>query len=240
MWIPSSYNTVPEISDQVAFGYFRNFNNNNYEFSAEVYYKNLLHQVDYINGAILNFNANVESQLIYGKGRAYGLELFLKKKYGRFNGWISYTLSRTERRFEGINDGKWYPAKQDRTHDISVVAVCDLSRRWTLSGTWVYNTGNAVTFPKGAYMIGNNVIFLYTDRNGNRMPAYHRLDIGATKQFAKKGHYESSLNFSIYNAYMHDNAYMITFRQNESTKQIETVQTTLFRIVPSVTYNFKF
>jgi hypothetical protein len=240
MWIPSSYNTVPEISDQVAFGYFRNFKNNNYEFSAELYYKNLLHQVDYIKGAILNFNANVESQLIYGKGRAYGLELLLKKKYGRFNGWISYTLSRTERRFEGINNGNWYPAKQDRTHDISVVAVYDLPRGWTLSGTWVYNTGNAVTFPKGAYMIGNNVVFLYTDRNGDRMPAYHRLDLSATKQFAKRGHYESSLNFSIYNAYMHDNAYMITFRQNETTRQIEAVQTTLFRIVPSVTYNFKF
>ena len=240
MWIPSSYNTVPEISDQLAFGYFRNFKNNNYEFSAELYYKNLLHQVDYIKGAILNFNANVESQLIYGKGRAYGLELLLKKKYGRFNGWISYTLSRTERRFEGINNGNWYPAKQDRTHDLSVVAVYDLPRRWTLSGTWVYNTGNAVTFPKGAYMIGNRVVFLYTDRNGDRMPAYHRLDLGATKQFAKKGHYESSLNFSLYNAYMHDNAYMITFRQNETTMQIEAVQTTLFRIVHSVTYNFKF
>jgi hypothetical protein len=240
MWIPSSYNTVPEISDQLAFGYFRNFKNNNYEFSAEVYYKNLLHQVDYIKGAILNFNANVESQLIYGKGRAYGLELLLKKKYGRFNGWISYTLSRTERRFEGINDGNWYPAKQDRTHDISVVAVYDLPRGWTLSGTWVYNTGNAVTFPKGAYMIGSNIVFLYTDRNADRMPAYHRLDLSATKQFAKKGHFESSLNFSLYNAYMHDNAYMITFSQNETTKQIEAVQTTLFRIVPSITYNFKF
>jgi hypothetical protein len=240
MWIPSSYNTIPEISDQLAFGYFRNFKNNNYEFSAELYYKNLLHQVDYIKGAVLNFNANVESQLIYGKGRAYGLELLLKKKFGRFNGWIGYTLSRTERRFEGINDGNWYPAKQDRMHDISIVAVYDMPRGWTLSGTWVYNTGNAVTFPKGAYVIGNNVVFLYTDRNADRMPAYHRLDLGATKQFAKKGHYESSLNFSLYNAYMHDNAYMITFRQNETTRQIEAVQTTLFRIVPSVTYNFKF
>lgn len=240
MWIPSSYNTIPEISDQYTVGYFRNFNNNNYEFSAEVYYKNLLHQVDYIKGAILNFNANVESQLIYGKGRAYGLELFIKKKYGRFNGWVSYTLSRTERLFDGINNGNWYPAKQDRTHDISIVTVCELSRGWTLSATWVYNTGNAVTFPKGAYMIGDRVIFLYTDRNGNRMPAYHRLDIGATKQFVKKGHYESSLNFSLYNAYMRDNAYTITFRQNETTRQIEAVQTTLFRLVPSITYNFKF
>jgi hypothetical protein len=240
MWIPSSYNTIPETSDQYAFGYFRNFNDNNYEFSAEVYYKNLLNQVDYIKGAILNFNANVESQLIYGKGRAYGIELFLKKKYGRFNGWIGYTLARTERQFDGINNGRWYPAKQDRMHDISVVAVYELPGNWTISATWVYNTGNAVTYPKGAYMIDNRIVFLYTDRNGNRMPAYHRLDLGASKQFAKKKHYESNLTFSLYNAYSHDNAYTITFKQNEKTKQIEAVQTTLFKLVPSITYNFNF
>ena len=240
MWIPSSYNTVPETSGQYALGYFRNFDDNNYEFSAEVYYKNLRHQVDYIKGAQLIFNANVESQIIYGEGRAYGLELFFKKKYGRFNGWISYTLARSERKFEGINTGSWYPAKQDRTHDISIVLIYGLSKGWTLSATWVYNTGDAVTFPKGAYMIGDRIIFLYTDRNGNRMPAYHRLDLGATKQLKKKGKYESNLSFSLYNAYMHDNAYSITFRQNEKTKQIEAVQTTLFRLVPSITYNFNF
>ncbi|MGD0342503.1 MAG: TonB-dependent receptor [Bacteroidales bacterium] len=240
MWIPSSYNTLPELSDQYALGYFRNFKDNNYEISAEVYYKNMFNQVDYIKGAILNFNANVESQLIYGKGRAYGIELFLKKKYGRFNGWIGYTLSRTERRFDGINNGSWYPAKQDRTHDISVVAVYELPGNWTFSATWVYNTGNAVTFPKGAYMIDNRIVFLYTDRNGNRMPAYHRLDLGFSKQFSRKGHYESSLAFSLYNAYSHDNAFAITFRQNDTTKKIEAVQTTLFKLVPSISYNFKF
>jgi CarboxypepD_reg-like domain/TonB-dependent Receptor Plug Domain len=240
MWIPSSYNTTPETSDQYAVGYFRNFNDNNYEFLVEVYYKNLLNQVDYIKGAILNFNANVESQLIYGKGRAYGIELFLKKKYGRFNGWIGYTLARTERQFDGINNGRWYPAKQDRLHDISLVTVYELPGNWTISATWVYNTGNAVTYPKGAYMIDNRIVFLYTDRNGNRMPAYHRLDLGASKQFARKKHYESNLTFSLYNAYGHDNAYTITFKQNEKTKQIEAIQTTLFKLVPSITYNFKF
>lgn len=240
MWIPSSYNTNPETSDQYGFGYFRNFNDNNYEFSAEIYYKSLFNQVDYIKGAILNFNSNVESQLIYGKGRAYGIELLLKKKYGRFNGWLGYTFARTERKFDGINDGRWYPAKQDRTHDISVVTVYELPRKWTISATWVYNTGNAVTYPKGVYIIDNRIVFLYTDRNGNRMPAYHRLDLGVSKQFIKKKHYESNLTFSLYNAYSHDNAYTITFRQNETTKQIEAVQTTLFKLVPSITYNFKF
>ena len=240
MWIPSSYNTLPETSDQYALGYFRNFRENNFEFSAEIYFKDLLHQVDYIKGAQLILNANVESQLIYGRGRAYGLELFFKKKFGRLNGWIGYTLARTERKFEGINDENWYPAKQDRTHDISLVAIYELSKNLTFSATWVYNTGNAVTFPKGAYIIGDRIVFLYTERNGNRMPAYHRLDLAATWQFKKKGKYESNLTFSIYNAYMRENAYSITFRQNEKTRQIEAVQTTLFKIVPSITYNFIF
>lgn len=240
MWIPSSYNTLPEISDQYAFGYYRNFASNNWEFSAEVYYKSLFQQVDYINGAILNFNSNVESQLLYGKGRAYGLELLLKKKYGRFSGWIGYTLSRTERRFEDINRGAWYPARQDRTHDVSVVAIYEFPRKWTFSSTWVYNTGNAVTFPKGVYVIDNRPVLLYTDRNGNRMPAYHRLDISVTKQFTERKNYRSSLTFSLYNAYSHDNAWTITFRQNDKTGQIEAVQTTLFKLVPSVSYDFRF
>lgn len=240
MWIPSSHNTLPETSDQYALGYFRNFDDNNYEFSAEMYYKTLNNQIDYINGAQLIFNANVESQIVYGEGRTYGLELFFKKKYGRLNGWISYTMARSERRFEGISNGKWYPAKQDRTHDFSIVCIYELNTLWSLSATWVYYTGNAVTFPIGVGMINNRIAFIYGERNANRMPDYHRLDIGATRQLQKKGRYESNLTFSLYNAYMHDNAYTITFRQNEQTKNIEAVQTTLFKIVPSITYNFKF
>ncbi len=240
MWIPSSYNTAPETSDQFSIGYFRNFKDNNYEFSAETYYKNLSRQVDYIKGAQLILNANVESQLIYGKGRAYGLELFVKKKYGRLTGWVGYTLARTERKFDGINNDSWYPAKQDRIHDVSVVGIYHLAKSWTLSATWVYYTGNAVTFPKGAYLIGDRLVFLYTERNGNRMPPYHRLDLGIEKQFKTRGKFESNLNFSLYNSYMRNNAYSITFRQNEKTKQIEAVQTTLFKLVPSITYNFKF
>jgi hypothetical protein len=240
MWIPSSYNTLPETSSQFSMGYFRNFYDNNFEFSAEVYYKDMLHQVDYIKGAQLILNANVESQLIYGKGRSYGIELLFKKRYGKLNGWIGYTLSRSERIFDGINNGKWYPARQDRTHDISVVAIYEAPKNWTFSSTWVYYTGNAVTFPKGVYTVGNRIVFLYTERNGNRMPAYHRLDLSATKQFKVRGKFESDLTFSVYNAYFRDNAYSITFRQNLDTKKIEAVQTTLFRVVPSVTFNFKF
>ncbi|MGE0079629.1 MAG: TonB-dependent receptor plug domain-containing protein [Bacteroidales bacterium] len=241
LWIPSSNNVKPEISDQVSLGYYRNFSDNKFEFSAEAYYKKLQNQIDYKNGAEINFNENVESQILFGKGRAYGLELFFKKKTGRFNGWISYTLSRTERKFNEINNGSWYPAKQDRTHDISIVGIFELSKRWTLSATWVYYTGNAVTFPSGKYEIDGKTMWLYTDRNANRMPAYHRLDLGATWVAKKTDRFESSWAFSLYNAYGHDNAYTITFRDNESDPtKTEAVQTTLFKFIPSVTYNFKF
>jgi hypothetical protein len=241
LWIPSSNNVKAEISNQISLGYFRNFNDNNYEFSAEIYYKNLQNQIDYVTGAQLNFNANVESQLIYGAGRAYGIELFLKKKYGRFNGWLGYTLSRSERKFSQINNGAYYPAKQDRTHDVSIVGIFDLSKKWTLSATWVYYTGNAVTFPSGKYFVNGDVRFLYTERNGYRMPPYHRLDLGATRQGKKRGRYESSWTFSVYNAYARDNAYSINFIVDPNDRsKTQAVQTTLFKIVPSVTYNFKF
>jgi hypothetical protein len=241
LWIPSSNNVKPEIADQVSLGYYRNFNDNNYEFSIETYYKSLQNQIDYKDGAELDFNENVESQILFGDGRAYGLELFLKKKYGKFNGWISYTLSRTERKFSEINSGNYFPAKQDRTHDISIVGIYELSKRWTLSATWVYNTGNAVTFPTGKYEIDGKTMFYYSDRNANRMPAYHRLDIGATWIKKKTDKFESSWTFSLYNAYGHDNPYTITFRDSESDPtKTEAVQTTLFKFIPSFTYNFKF
>jgi len=241
LWIPSSNNVKPEIADQISLGYFRNFKNNMFEFSTEVYYKYLQNQIDYKDGAELRFNENVESQLLLGTGRAYGIELFLKKKYGRFNGWIGYTLAKTEKKIEGINNGYYYPAKQDRTHDISVVGIYELSKKWTVSATWVYYTGNAVTFPSGKYEIAGQVVNYYTERNGYRMPDYHRLDLGATWQKKKTDKFESSWNFSLYNAYGRENAYSLTFQEdpNDPTKT-QAVQTTLFRWVPSITYNFKF
>lgn len=241
LWVPSSNNIKPEISDQVSLGYFKNLKDNLYEFSSEVYYKNMQNQVDYKNGAQLNFNATIESQLLYGKGRAYGLELLMKKKYGKFNGWISYTLSRTERQIDGINNGNYYPAKQDRTHDISIVGIYEMSPKWTFSATWVYYTGNAVTFPSGKYEVAGQVVNYYTERNGYRMPAYHRMDVGATWQRKKTAKFESSWNFSIYNVYARDNAYSITFQTdpNDATRT-QAVQTSLFRLVPAITYNFKF
>jgi hypothetical protein len=240
LWIPSSKIVKPEIADQASLGYYRNFSNNKYEFSVETYYKSMQNQIDYKNGAEINFNENVESQILFGQGRAYGLELFFKKNFGKFNGWISYTLSRTERKIDGINNGRYFPAKQDRTHDISIVGIYELNSKWTLSATWIYNTGNAVTFPTGKYEIDGITKYLYSNRNANRMPDYHRLDLGATWIKTKTDKYESSWTFSIYNVYGHDNAYMITFRENATTNKTEAVQTTLFKFIPSFTYNFKF
>jgi hypothetical protein len=242
LWIPSSNNVKPEIADQESVGYYRNFSDNQYEFSSEVYYKDMQNQIDYKNGAQLIANENVESQLQFGKGRAYGLELFFKKKAGKLTGWISYTLSRTELKIDGINNGDWYPARQDRTHDISVVGIYKASRKWTFSATWVYYTGNAVTFPSGKYEINGQTAFYYTERNGYRMPAYHRMDIAATLQPKKRSkRFEGSWTFSIYNVYGRENAYSIQFQDdpNDPTKT-QAVQYALFRFIPSVTYNFKF
>ena len=243
LWLPSSNNIKPEISDQVAAGYYQNFKNNQYELSIETYYKALQNQIDYRNGANLDANDHIESELLYGTGRAYGVELFVKKKYGRLNGWIGYTLSKTERKFDGINNGNYYNARQDRTHDLSVVGIYKLTERWTLSGTFVYSTGNAVTFPSGKYSVNDQTVFLYTERNAYRMPAYHRLDLAATIESKrnKNRKYQSSWTFGLYNAYGRQNAFAINFKDdpNNPSKTIAE-QTTLFSFVPSVTWNFKF
>jgi len=241
LWLMSSKNVKPEIADQVSLGYYQNFKDNLYEFSAEIYYKDMQNQIDYRNGANTRANDKIEGELLYGKGRAYGIEFFFKKKFGKFNGWVGYTLSRTEKKIEGINNGDWYAAKQDRTHDISLVGIYDINKKWSLSASWVFNTGNAVTFPSGKYTVDGQVHYLYTERNGYRMPNYHRLDIGVTWYKKKTEKFESSWNFSCYNAYGRENPWTITFRQNENDPtKTEAVQTSLFRWIPSVTYNFKF
>jgi hypothetical protein len=168
-------------------------------------------------------------------------ELLVKKQSGKLTGWIGYTLSRTERKIEGINDGKWYAAKQDRKHDVSLVAMYKLSNRWNLSANWIWYTGNAVTFPSGKYSVDGATTYLYTARNGYRMPDYHRLDIGATFLAKETKRFKSEWAFSMYNAYNRRNAYTITFRDSETTPgTTEAVKTALFGIVPSVSWNFKF
>ena len=182
IWTPSSEIVKPEIADQISLGYYRNFKDNTYQFSIETYYKNLQNQVDYEDGADIFLNEDIESQLVFGKGRSYGAEFLLRKTKGRLTGWLGYTLSKTENQFEEINDGAWFSARQDRTHDISIVALYELNDKWTLSANWVYNTGDAVTFPEGKYEIDGVVNYLYTDRNGYRMPSYHRLDFGGNDE----------------------------------------------------------
>ena len=240
-WIGNSYNIKPELADQISLGYSQNFEDNQYEFGVETYYKAMQNQVDFKDGADLQTSPDVESELLFGQGRAYGLEMIIKKKSGKFTGWLSYTLSKTERKIDGINDNNWYNARQDRTHDVSIVGTYTLNKKWSLSGVFVYNTGNAVTFPTGKYNLNGNTIYQYSSRNADRMPANHRLDISATYDFKKKGKYESSLNFGVYNIYGRENAFTITFRDNElDPTRTEALQTSLFRWVPSVSYNFKF
>ena len=241
IWISSSNNVKPEISDQFDLGFFKNFKNDEYQFATELYYRWMQNQMDLKNGAEIRANEFLEGELLFGAGRAYGLETMLKKKYGKLNGWISYTISRTERKIDGINNGKWYAARQDATHDISIVGIYDLNKKWSFSSTWVYNTGNAITFPSGKYEIDGNVQYYYTERNGYRMPAYHRLDVGATWTINKTKKAESSLNFSVYNAYGQKNAFSIDFIEdpNDPSRTIAE-KTYLFTFVPSITYNFKF
>lgn len=240
-WVLSSNNIRPQIADQGAFGYYRNFSDNKYEFSAEIYYKKMQHQIDYKNAADLQANEHVESELVYGRGKAYGLELFVKKRVGRMNGWVSYTLSRSERRFDEINNGEWFAARQDRIHDLAIVGMYKLSDRWSFSGTFVYSSGNAVTFPSGKYSIGGKSTWYYTERNGYRMPDYHRLDLAATLESKPGKRFRSNWSFGLYNAYNRRNAYVIDFRENEHDSNVtEAYQVALFGIIPSVTWNFKF
>lgn len=240
-WVATNNIIRPELADQVSLGYFRNLKDNAYEFSVETYYKKLQHQVDYKDGANIRSNDPIEPQLLFGRGRAYGLELLLRKKTGRLTGWVGYTLSRTEKQIDGINESEWYVARQDRTHDISIVGMYELNKKWSFSATYVYYTGNAVSFPSGKYYVDNQVVFLYTKRNAYRMPAYHRLDLSATKILRKRKHFSSELAFGLYNAYGRENAYAITFRDNpDDRSRTQAVQTSLFRFVPSVSYNFKF
>jgi len=240
-WIGDSYNIKPELADQTSIGYTRNFKNNTYELGAELYYKNMQNQLDYKDGTNINTIADVESALLYGIGRAYGFELLAKKKIGVLSGWISYTLSKSERKIEGINGGDWYNAKQDRTHDISVVSIVELNSKWSVSGVFVYYTGNAVTFPTGKYTFGGQTIYQYAKRNANRMPTYHRFDISVTYENRDRKKRETSWNFSLYNVYGRENAYRISFQDDPLDKtKTQIIQTSLFRWVPSITYNFKF
>ena len=241
LWVPSNINILPEIADQYTLGYFRNFSNNMYETSVEFYYKTLQNQIDYRNGSNLILNNKVESQLVFGRGFGYGAEFLIRKKYGNLTGWVSYTLSKTKRQFNDINNGNTFLAKQDRPNNLAIVGMYELSPRVTFSATWIYISGNVVTFPSGRYYVDGNIVPYYTGRNGYRMPDYHRLDVGLTLHKKKSNKFESDWNFSIYNVYARANAYAINFQPDpKDPTKTQAIQLSLFRIVPAVTYNFKF
>lgn len=246
VWVPSTDRVNPQIGNQYSVGYFRNFKNNHYEASVELYYKTMKNQVEYREGAQPDDDVkdNPDNNFVFGKGWAYGSEFFLKKKSGKFNGWVGYTLSWTKRQFEDLNNGEWFYAKFDRRHDVSVALIYEPNKKWTFGMVFVYATGNAITLPYAWYMIQDQVVFDYAPRNSIRMPAYHRLDFSATLKGKETKKYKSSWNFSIYNVYSRLNPYFLYIDQSgspvEGTLSIKAKQVSLFPILPSVTWNFSF
>ncbi|MBV8251398.1 MAG: TonB-dependent receptor [Chitinophaga sp.] len=252
LWIPVSRLIKPGIADQLAAGFFKEFSKG-YEFSAEAYYKKMDNVLEFMPGAKLFLNQNLESEMIFGTGKAYGLELLIKKKIGALTGWIGYTLSRTERTFEALNGGKPFPYRYDRVHDLSIVANYQLSKKWMFSGLFVFNTGNALTMPNGrfVYNLGynfnnNSPVFTNIDRYGNindyRMPAYHRLDLSCTftPNPESTRRFKSNWVFSVYNVYNRSNPYFIYIDVDEKKQTLQGKQVILFPILPSVSWNFNF
>lgn len=251
IWTPSTNNIRPSTADQVAFGYFQNLNDNTYELSAEVYYKTMNNLVDYIDGADLLLNQFIEGDLIEGEGRAYGIELMAKKTKGKFNGWLSYTLARTERQTPGINGGEWYASRFDQLHNLSLTGFYEINDRWTTSANFAFNTGSPTTFPTTRYTIQGFVVphNANEERNNVRLPNYHRLDLSITRKGKiKEGkRWTGDWVFSVYNVYNRKNAFSIFFAQEDGRIPIgSSVNTDAYRLsvignfIPSVSYNFKF
>ena len=244
IWLPTSTYIKPLIADQVSLGYFRNFANNMWETSLEVYYKNMQNVLDYKEGAQLFLNDAIETELLHGKGDSKGLEFLARKVQGKLTGWVGYTWSRTMREIEGINNGNPYPSSYDRTHDLSIVSNYELNERWNFAANFIFSTGNPTSYPVAKYMVQGNQIYEYSSRNSNRLPDYHRLDLSLTYDFKKNKHrrFKQSINFSVYNVYGKRNAYSITPRANEdNADQTEFVRLSIIGApIPSVTYNFKF
>ncbi len=244
VWVPSSERVKPQRGIQYALGYFRNFRDNAYEASVEVYYKDLKNQIDYRENYVNNAADDLEREFVFGDGRAYGAEFFIQKRKGSFTGWIGYTLSRTEREFVNVNEGNVYPATYDRPHDLSLVLNQDLGERWTVGGIFVFGSGQTFTPIKSLYLIDQNLIQEYGVRNSARLPAYHRLDLSATytPRPDAQGRFTSSWSFSIYNLYNRKNPFFIYYdletNTSQGTAKATAYQVSLFPIIPSITWNF--
>lgn len=249
IWSPSGPFKAPQLADQVALGYFTNFKDNTYEFSAEVYYKFQQNQLDYVDGANLAFQNNIETELLSGVSRAYGLELLLKKTSGRFTGWFGYTYSIAERKVDGINNGLYYPANHNKLHDLSVTANYKLSDKWSVASNFVYSSGAPVTYPVARYRYNDLIVAEYDNRNQDRLTPYHRLDFSISRlgKVRKNGN-RNKLTFGIYNAYNRLNAASINFKAKTTevngidmvTGDSEATRLSYFGIVPSISYEFKF
>lgn len=244
IWLPSSTYIKPLKVDQIAMGYFRNFNRNMWETSVEVYYKDMKNVLDYKEGAELFLNDAIETELLHGSGESKGLELLIKKSQGKLTGWIGYTWSETTRTIDGINNGNPYPSSYDRTHDLSVVSSYQLNDRWNLAANFVFATGTPTSYPVARYNVQGNQVFEYSARNSNRLPDYHRLDLSFTYDFKKNKNrrFKQSINVSVYNIYGRRNAYSITPEASETNpNQTEFVRLSIIGApIPSITYNVKF
>jgi len=249
VWTPSDNFIKPQIADQIALGYFRNFKENRYSLEVETYYKEVQNRLDYIDGANLVANDAIEQVILNGQLRSYGLEIMLRKNEGKLNGWISYTLSKSEQQTPGrtaqetgINNGNWYNSAYDKLHNFAATGSYNLNKKWSFGSNFIFQTGQPVTYPNGKYEYLGVSIPSYGLRNENRLPAFHHLDISATLTPHKndKRSWKSEWVFSIYNVYNRKNAASITFRQNTDTGNNEAVKTSIFGVVPAVSYNFKF
>ncbi|WP_035759399.1 TonB-dependent receptor [Flavobacterium tegetincola] len=248
VWTPSDRYIKPQIVDQVALGYFQNFNDDAYSLEVESFYKTVKNRIDYIDGADLIANEALEQIILNGKLRAYGLEVMFRKNTGKFNGWISYTLSRSEQQTPGrtateigINNGNWYKSAYDKLHNIAITAAYDLNKKWSFGANFALQSGQPVTFPNGQYQYQDITIPSYGLRNEERLPTYHHLDLAATytpKPDKKKG-WQGEWVFSVYNIYNRSNAASINFSQNDNGAN-EAVRFSIFGVVPAVSYNFKF
>lgn len=245
LWVPSTYIVKPQMSWLYSAGLFKNFKDNKYETSLELYYKDMKNQIEYSNGYTPSLS-DPESEFVFGKGWSYGAELFINKVKGKFNGWIGYTLSWTWRKFKDLNDGEKYPAKYDRRHDLSIVLNYEKNKKWKFGAVFIYGTGNAISLPESFYVISGVLTQQYSGLNQYRMKPYHRLDLSATYTPVpkKKKKVQSYWVFSIYNVYSRLNPYFLYFDQSGSpyngTLQVQAKQVSLFPILPAVTWNFKF
>lgn len=237
VWQPSSSTIEPQISDQFSLGYFRNLQGTAYELSTEIYYKYLQNQIDYKEGANFILKNYFDSELVFGKGWAYGLEVLLKKNTGSLTGWLAYTLSVSEREFEKISNGAPFPAKNDKPHEFSIVAQYKPDKRWSFSSNFVYTSGYTTTLPYGKYSVFNEEVMSYTVRNGYRLPSYHRLDLGISYTTSRGGVW----SLSFYNLYGRRNIYTVLIRDRDDGSGLkEAVKVSLFPMIPSLTYTFNF